>query len=406
MQYPLTCVECGAPAKSIYREYSKGRDGRNIKLTRCKECFQLIDKYVEQDGALICLDLTLLRTAAFRHFVFNRVPFAKGITPWFCAMTVLLLFTSVYMKVYTQAVYEFNGGPLPAPALGSIVTSFDGILPSQQHFDESFELLPQELQKPTTMPAGTSLVQLLAQRSQTNATSFEDPRRGDEQLGADRGASSSRDDGSASSTDAPSWISAMSTGIGQFEPVHSWDQPHPADWLWAAAGLGEPTDADDSRRASSPARPWTRVPAFFFAALVENTVFALTCLLAARGLQLSHTAPANTLLVACAGVLPLQGLLLDAPLQPEAALPPQPSHADHRRGRGSSGGPQGLMSVVASRVWAGLQPSASRGAASRGGGSSEGAPGEPPLPVAMTPRVAQTGNQLAGWLLTQWARAQ
>jgi len=27
------------------------------------ECSLVIDKYVEQDGALICLDLTLLRTA-------------------------------------------------------------------------------------------------------------------------------------------------------------------------------------------------------------------------------------------------------------------------------------------------------------------------------------------------------
>jgi len=65
------------------------------------------------------------------------------------------------------------------------------------------------------------------------------------------------------------------------------------------------------RGAPGEAISWGRVPAYFLAALLENTVFALTCVLAARGLQLSRGAPANTLLVACAGVLPLQSLLLE-----------------------------------------------------------------------------------------------
>ena len=39
MQYPLTCVECGAPARCIYREYSSSRHGRNIRLSRCVSRF-------------------------------------------------------------------------------------------------------------------------------------------------------------------------------------------------------------------------------------------------------------------------------------------------------------------------------------------------------------------------------
>jgi len=73
--------------------------------------------------------------------MYNRLPFVHGIAPWCLAITLVLLVTSAYMKIYTQGVYEYNGGPFPTPPFGSVITSFDGDIPNTQYFSESFEML-------------------------------------------------------------------------------------------------------------------------------------------------------------------------------------------------------------------------------------------------------------------------
>jgi hypothetical protein len=51
--------------------YSKISD-QNIRLTRCRNCGLVVDKYVEFESTLVFIDIILLRTQAYRHILFNR----------------------------------------------------------------------------------------------------------------------------------------------------------------------------------------------------------------------------------------------------------------------------------------------------------------------------------------------
>jgi hypothetical protein len=72
--YYYCCVECLAPAPSLYRRYTTHA---SVKLTRCQECGLDVDPYVEREAMLIAFDVILHRLAAYRHALFNRDPFAK-----------------------------------------------------------------------------------------------------------------------------------------------------------------------------------------------------------------------------------------------------------------------------------------------------------------------------------------
>jgi len=61
------CVECSAPASSLYKEYT----ATSIKLTSCVLCGKNVDPYVERGGVLIVLDCILLRAPAYRHILWN-----------------------------------------------------------------------------------------------------------------------------------------------------------------------------------------------------------------------------------------------------------------------------------------------------------------------------------------------
>ena len=64
---PYRCVDCCAPAASLYKEYTK----TSIKLTSCVDCSRNVDPYVERDWALVVLDCVLLRLPAYRHVLWN-----------------------------------------------------------------------------------------------------------------------------------------------------------------------------------------------------------------------------------------------------------------------------------------------------------------------------------------------
>lgn len=66
------CVECCAPAPSLYKEYTK----TSIKLTCCNRCNKNVDPYVERDWALVVLDCILLRLPAYRHVLWNATSYA------------------------------------------------------------------------------------------------------------------------------------------------------------------------------------------------------------------------------------------------------------------------------------------------------------------------------------------
>ena len=62
------CVDCGAPAASLYKAYSK----TSVKLTSCVNCNSNVDPYVERDWVLVVLDCVLLRLPAYRHVLWNN----------------------------------------------------------------------------------------------------------------------------------------------------------------------------------------------------------------------------------------------------------------------------------------------------------------------------------------------
>nr|XP_022904202.1 protein ARV1 [Onthophagus taurus] len=61
------CINCGAKISQLYKEYSP----TVLKLTKCEQCGQTADKYVEIDLGIIVIDLVLLKTEAYRHILCN-----------------------------------------------------------------------------------------------------------------------------------------------------------------------------------------------------------------------------------------------------------------------------------------------------------------------------------------------
>ena len=76
----------------------------NIRLTRCKNCGQLVDKYVEYDAVLIAIDLVLHKVEVYRHLLFNSDSAkAKDFGPLmqraFCGVVLI----DTYVKWWTRA---------------------------------------------------------------------------------------------------------------------------------------------------------------------------------------------------------------------------------------------------------------------------------------------------------------
>ena len=64
------CIHCGFIQKST-RIFVEGN--KDIRLNRCENCHELIDKYVEYELITIIFDLLLLKTKAFIHILFNYI---------------------------------------------------------------------------------------------------------------------------------------------------------------------------------------------------------------------------------------------------------------------------------------------------------------------------------------------
>ena len=91
----MICIECGLPVSDTYKEFSKG----NIRLTYCSRCELPVDKYVEYEFTLVVLDLVLHRAAAYRHFLFNRLPYKEtGIHGSVFLFSCLLIIFDTYYK--------------------------------------------------------------------------------------------------------------------------------------------------------------------------------------------------------------------------------------------------------------------------------------------------------------------
>ncbi|XP_031549346.1 protein ARV1-like [Actinia tenebrosa] len=103
------CVECGKHCKSkkLYRKFQGGA----IRLLFCESCNQVMDKYLEYDPVLICLDILLHKPQAYRHVLFNIKPKIE----WH--LCVLYLLSDAYMKWsdvnYSQYPNKTLAGTLP-----------------------------------------------------------------------------------------------------------------------------------------------------------------------------------------------------------------------------------------------------------------------------------------------------
>uniref|UniRef100_A0AAR5QH63 Protein ARV n=1 Tax=Dendroctonus ponderosae TaxID=77166 RepID=A0AAR5QH63_DENPD len=66
-EYKYYCTNCGGKVEGLFKKYSE----TVLKLTECKCCNEIADKYVEYDIVIIIIDLILLNTKAYRHILLN-----------------------------------------------------------------------------------------------------------------------------------------------------------------------------------------------------------------------------------------------------------------------------------------------------------------------------------------------
>nr|CAD2179178.1 unnamed protein product [Meloidogyne enterolobii] len=67
LETQFVCINCLNPSSSLYTEYSRDV----IRMTECKNCGLIVDKYIEYDITLIIIDLILQYKSAYRHVLIN-----------------------------------------------------------------------------------------------------------------------------------------------------------------------------------------------------------------------------------------------------------------------------------------------------------------------------------------------
>uniref|UniRef100_A0A1I7XBJ1 Protein ARV n=1 Tax=Heterorhabditis bacteriophora TaxID=37862 RepID=A0A1I7XBJ1_HETBA len=82
------CISCLQPTSSLFQKYSEGV----IRLTECKKCGGVVDKYVEYDTVLVVIDLIIHYLGAYRHVIYNM----KSIN--YLRLSVIFLFCDAYDK--------------------------------------------------------------------------------------------------------------------------------------------------------------------------------------------------------------------------------------------------------------------------------------------------------------------
>ncbi|CBZ53353.1 Protein arv1, related [Neospora caninum Liverpool] len=93
----VVCVECSVPLSSTCRRFPP--HFQNIRLTRCAACGKTADKYVEYEVLLIFIDLLLHKPQAYRHLIFNRLPYAEtGVPPSVRNFAVVCILFDTYTR--------------------------------------------------------------------------------------------------------------------------------------------------------------------------------------------------------------------------------------------------------------------------------------------------------------------
>ncbi|WKX94326.1 hypothetical protein Q1695_011519 [Nippostrongylus brasiliensis] len=92
------CVNCMEPAASLYQRYSEGV----IRLSDCKCCGNVVDKYVEYDTMLVVIDLIVHNISAYRHLLHNMKIQSH------LRLAVIFLFCDAYDKWITGRAGIYN----------------------------------------------------------------------------------------------------------------------------------------------------------------------------------------------------------------------------------------------------------------------------------------------------------
>ncbi|XP_004854720.1 protein ARV1 isoform X2 [Heterocephalus glaber] len=79
---PYRCIECNQEASELYRDYNHGV----LKLTICKSCQKLVDKYIEYDPVIILINAILCKAQVYRHILFNTKINIHGKLCMFCLL--------------------------------------------------------------------------------------------------------------------------------------------------------------------------------------------------------------------------------------------------------------------------------------------------------------------------------
>lgn len=82
------CIECGHACTELYHSYCDGV----VKMMHCTKCHNVVDKYIEYDNVITCLDALLHKSQAYRHLLFN----VHILSPWKLALIYLLC--DMYVK--------------------------------------------------------------------------------------------------------------------------------------------------------------------------------------------------------------------------------------------------------------------------------------------------------------------
>ena len=91
----FVCIECGLRVKQIYITYGL----TNIRLIKCNNCLEFVDKYCEYDPVAIFMDIILVKKQAYRHLIFNGTEYgAAGSNDGLVKLGILLNLFEVYMK--------------------------------------------------------------------------------------------------------------------------------------------------------------------------------------------------------------------------------------------------------------------------------------------------------------------
>ncbi|CEF66955.1 Protein ARV1 [Strongyloides ratti] len=84
------CINCGRNADNLYHQYEKNI----IRLSICKYCNRYVDKYIEDDYPLICIDIFLQNIKAYRHVLINEDVTSK------LTVVMVLLMNETFVKWY------------------------------------------------------------------------------------------------------------------------------------------------------------------------------------------------------------------------------------------------------------------------------------------------------------------